>query len=93
MTTYTAQSSTEKLSKLKNWNFEDNSIVKKFTFKNFPEAMAMMVRIAFMCEKKNHHPEWTNVYNRLTIKFSTHDAGGVTEKDFEMAASIDSILD
>jgi 4a-hydroxytetrahydrobiopterin dehydratase len=51
-----------------------------------------MVRISYLCEQRNHHPEWTNVYNRLAIRFSTHDAGGVTDKDFEIAQAIDALF-
>ena len=50
-----------------------------------------MVRVSFICESKNHHPEWTNVYNKLVIKLSTHDAGGVTDKDFDLAGEIENI--
>lgn len=91
MKTYTAEASKEKLSQLISWEYKENAIEKKFVFKNFPEAMSFMVRVAFLCENKNHHPEWTNVYNKLTIRFSTHDAGGVTDKDFAIAGEIDKL--
>ena len=89
--TYDAASSAEKLNSLRGWIFENKAIEKKFQFKDFPEALAFMVRVGFICEKKNHHPEWTNVYNKLSIRLSTHDAGGVTDKDFDLAGEIDAI--
>jgi 4a-hydroxytetrahydrobiopterin dehydratase len=88
---YDSNSAKEKLSSLKGWTFENNALEKKFQFKDFREAMSFMVRVSFICEAKNHHPDWTNVYNKLTIRFNTHDAGGVTEKDFNIAAEIDKI--
>ncbi len=91
MNIYNLDSSKEKLSLLKDWKFIDNSIEKKYTFKNFQEAISFMVRVSFICESKNHHPEWTNVYNKLVIKLSTHDAGGVTDKDFDLAGEIENI--
>ena len=91
MNIYNPDSSKEKLSLLKDWKFNNNSIEKKFTFKNFQEAISFMVRVSFICESKNHHPEWTNVYNKLVIKLSTHDAGGVTDKDFDLAGEIENI--
>lgn len=62
-------------------------------FKNFSEAFAFMTRVAFIAEKMNHHPEWSNVYNKVSIHLSTHDAGNtVTEKDRKLAAAIDALL-
>jgi 4a-hydroxytetrahydrobiopterin dehydratase len=81
----------EKLKLIEGWAFEDNAIVKNFVFKDFREAMSFMVRTAFICEVKNHHPEWTNVYNKLAIRLSTHDAGGVTDKDLNLAGEINEI--
>jgi 4a-hydroxytetrahydrobiopterin dehydratase len=82
-------------SELKNsagWKYKDNAIEKNFEFKDFKEALAAMVRIGFEAEALNHHPEWKNVYNKLSIRLSTHDAGGLTEKDFALAKKIDRIL-
>jgi len=92
MNTYTESSASKKLSELDGWSFSNNQLVKQFTFSDFQEAMSMMVRISYICEKMNHHPDWTNVYNRLAIQLSTHDAGGVTDKDFELAGKIDKAL-
>ena len=91
MTTYNSDSAKEKLASLKEWKFLDNAIEKQFIFKNFQEAISFMVRVSFICESKNHHPEWTNVYNKLLIRLSTHDAGGVTDKDFNLAGEIENI--
>ena len=76
------------------WKEEDNKLVAKLTFKDFSEAFAFMTRVAILAEKMNHHPEWSNVYNRVTIKLSTHDAGNiVTEKDYKLAKEIEQLLD
>ena len=76
------------------WREEDNKLVATLAFKDFSEAFAFMTRVAILAEKMNHHPEWSNVYNRLTIKLSTHDAGDiVTEKDYKLAKEIEQLLD
>ncbi|WP_422859493.1 4a-hydroxytetrahydrobiopterin dehydratase [Flagellimonas sp. S174] len=80
------------LKSLKGWNLENGSIVKTFQFTDFKEAFSIMTRIAFEAEKANHHPEWENVYNRLTIKLNTHDAGGITAYDFDLAKIIESVI-
>ena len=71
------------------WNISNNSIQKEFVFKNFIEAFGFMSRVAILAEKQNHHPEWSNVYNKVNITLTTHDAGGVTEKDLELATAIE----
>lgn len=83
----------QKLSEFPNWNYQDNAIQAKFKFDNFKDCFSIMSRIAFECEVQNHHPDWTNVYNSLEIKLSTHDANGVTEKDFQLAEIINTIID
>jgi len=75
------------------WKEENNSLYKKFEFKNFSEAFAFMTRVAIEAEKMDHHPKWTNVYNQLEIWLNTHDAGDiVTDKDRKLAEKIDKIL-
>ncbi|AEE18242.1 4a-hydroxytetrahydrobiopterin dehydratase [Dokdonia sp. Hel_I_63] len=74
------------------WEYDDNAIHTTIEFENFREVFATMTRIAFECEKMDHHPTWTNTYNELEISLNTHDADGVTEKDFDLAAAIDDIL-
>jgi|TARA_A100001388_G_scaffold96496_1_gene70218 4a-hydroxytetrahydrobiopterin dehydratase len=80
------------LSTLVGWTEVDGSdaIQKIFQFANFNEAFGFMTRVALMAEKLDHHPEWFNVYNRVEVTLSTHDAGGVTEKDTKLAAFMDS---
>ncbi|MEQ9169729.1 MAG: 4a-hydroxytetrahydrobiopterin dehydratase [Rhodospirillales bacterium] len=66
-----------------------DAIAKTFTFKDFNAAFAFMTRAALMAEKTDHHPEWFNVYNRVEVTLATHDAGGVTQKDIDLAAFMD----
>ncbi len=74
------------------WKEENNSLYKKFEFRDFSEAFGFMSRVALEAEKMNHHPLWTNVYNRVEIWLSTHDAGDiVTAKDRKLADRIDAI--
>jgi 4a-hydroxytetrahydrobiopterin dehydratase len=74
------------------WKEENNSLVQEFKFKNFVEAFAFITKVALIAEKQNHHPEWSNVYNKVIIRLQTHDAGNiVSEKDYKLAKSIDEI--
>ncbi|WP_336069792.1 4a-hydroxytetrahydrobiopterin dehydratase [Mesoflavibacter sp. CH_XMU1404-2] len=82
-----------RLLRLPEWEYYDNAIHAEFEFENFKDCFSAMSRIAFECEALNHHPDWTNVYNNLSISLSTHDAGGVTEKDFKLAQAIESIVE
>ena len=83
----------ERLDKLEGWEYVNGAIETSFEFKNFKEAFSVMTRIAFECEAQHHHPDWSNVYNSLNIRLNTHDAGGVTEKDFELAHAIEQIIE
>jgi len=75
------------------WEEKDNQLYKKFEFRNFSEAFGFMTRVAIEAEKMNHHPLWTNVYNRVEFWLCTHDAGDiVTEKDHKLAAKIDALI-
>lgn len=75
------------------WTETNNTLYQKFEFSNFSEAFAFMTRVALESEKVNHHPLWTNVYNKVEIWLSTHDAGDiVTEKDKKLAERIDKLL-
>lgn len=75
------------------WTETNNQLFKKFEFKNFSEAFAFMTRVALLAEKMDHHPLWTNVYNKVEIWLSTHDAGNiVTEKDRKLADKIDALV-
>jgi 4a-hydroxytetrahydrobiopterin dehydratase len=82
----------EKLAQLSGWELKDNGIEKSYTFEDFKSAFAAMTHIALECEVRNHHPEWSNVYNRLQLRFSTHDAGGLTQSDFDLATIADRII-
>ncbi len=75
-----------------NWKEQDNKLCKTFEFTDFAEAMAWMVKAAFAIEKLNHHPEWSNVYNKVEVKLTTHDAGNtITDKDRKLADILDKI--
>ena len=75
------------------WNEEDNKLKRSFVFADFSEAFAFMTRVALEAEKQNHHPLWTNVWNKVDIWLSTHDAGDVvTEKDHRLAKAIDRLV-
>lgn len=75
------------------WKEENNKLYRQFEFKSFSEAFAFMTRVAMEAEKMNHHPLWTNVWNKVEIWLSTHDAGDiVTEKDKKLSAKIDALV-
>jgi 4a-hydroxytetrahydrobiopterin dehydratase len=75
------------------WTEQDDSLYRVFTFRDFSEAFAFMTRVAKEAEKMNHHPRWSNVWNRVEIWLSTHDAGNkVTEKDRRLAQQIDQLV-
>lgn len=75
------------------WKENDNKLQRDFKFEDFREAFTFMTAVAFEAEDMNHHPEWHNVYNRVTIALTTHDAGNtVTDKDRKLAAAIDRIF-
>ena len=83
---------TEALRALPGWTFERDALAKEFKFGTFREAMSFMVRVSFEAEAMDHHPEWTNVYNRVAVRLNTHDAGGkVTAKDVDLARKIQGI--
>lgn len=75
------------------WKEKNNTLYRKFEFKDFSEAFAFMARVALAAEKANHHPKWTNVYNKVEIWLNTHDAGDIiTAKDKKLAKIIDAIV-
>ena len=82
---------TEKLQSLKGWQRQGDNIIKEWQFTDFVSAMGFIQQVALLAEKHNHHPELINVYNRVKLSFSTHDAGGLTEKDFRLAALIEDL--
>ncbi|HYH08797.1 MAG TPA: 4a-hydroxytetrahydrobiopterin dehydratase [Thermoanaerobaculia bacterium] len=70
------------------WEIRDNALYREFTFPDFRAAFAFMTAVAAVAERMNHHPDWCNVYNRVTIRLTTHDAGGITDKDYALADEI-----
>lgn len=93
MATLSEKEINDKLKNFDGWEFNDDAIHTKLEFENFKETFSIMTRIAFEAEAQQHHPEWTNVYNTLSISLTSHDAGGVTEKDFKMVKAIENIID
>ena len=93
MKTYNQAQAAENLESqsLAGWKTEGEFISKEFTFKDFKEAIQFKVKVGEIAEELNHHPNWSNVYNKVNIKLSTHDAGGVTDKDFELAKRIEEV--
>lgn len=79
------------LESLNDWSFIENTLEKKYQFKDFKQALGFIVQVGMLAEKQNHHPELHNVYNKVTLRLSTHDANGVTQKDIDLAKAIDKI--
>lgn len=79
---------------LAEWDYEEarDAIVRRIVFEDFGEAFAFMTRVALIAEKMDHHPEWSNVWNRVDILLTTHDAGGLSERDVALAEAIDALL-
>jgi 4a-hydroxytetrahydrobiopterin dehydratase len=75
------------------WDYYDDAIHAEFEFENFKDCFSAMSRIAFECEALNHHPDWSNLYNVLTISLTTHSAHGVTDLDFKLAEAIETIVE
>lgn len=82
----------EIMEKVSNWKFRKNGIELAIAFTDFNKAFSFMTSIALMAEKADHHPEWSNAYNKVKIRWSTHSAGGVTVKDIKMAKAINEKL-
>ena len=93
MAILTESERTDALARLHGWAFDAarNGIAKHFAFADFSAAFAFMTRVALAAEKADHHPEWANVWNKVDILLSTHDAGGVTQKDIALAREIEAI--
>jgi 4a-hydroxytetrahydrobiopterin dehydratase len=82
----------EELKNLPGWSIKDEKLHRDFEFETFNQAFGFMTRAAMEIEKMNHHPEWFNVYNRLTVDLMTHDAGGITQNDVELAKILNSLV-
>ena len=85
----------EALDGLPDWDYDEarDAITRQLVFADFVEAFGFMTQVALMAEKADHHPEWKNVYNRVHILLTTHDAGGLSPRDIEMAEAIDALVD
>lgn len=82
----------EELKNLPGWSVVNEKLHKEFEFATFNEAFGFMTRAAMEIEKMNHHPEWFNVYNRITVELTTHDAGGITKNDVNLAKILNSLV-
>jgi 4a-hydroxytetrahydrobiopterin dehydratase len=82
----------EKLAAKTGWSLRQNKLYRLFVFEDFSEAFGFMSRVALLAEAMNHHPEWSNIYNRVEIQLVTHDADGISERDFTLANQIDKLL-
>ncbi len=80
-----------RLAELDGWTIRSGKLHKDFTFDSFVRAFGFMSSVALVAESMDHHPEWFNVYNRVSIDLTTHDAGGISHKDFELAARADAL--
>lgn len=81
----------KRVSQLEGWELVDGKLHREFKFGSFVEAFGFMASAALEAEKMNHHPEWFNVYSKVSVDLTTHDAGGITELDFELAAKMDAL--
>ena len=82
----------KELEKLPGWSLKNDKLHKEFQFDNFNQAFGFMTRAAMEIEKMNHHPEWFNVYNRISVELTTHDAGGITDNDVNLARILNSLI-
>ena len=80
-----------RLSEIAGWSHEEGSLTREFQFDNFVAAFGFMSSVALLAEKMDHHPNWSNVYNSVSIALNTHDAGGVTDFDFVLAGQINEV--
>jgi 4a-hydroxytetrahydrobiopterin dehydratase len=85
----------EALDGLADWDYDEarDAITRRFMFHDFVEAFGFMTRVALLAEKADHHPEWSNVWNRVDILLTTHDAGGLSQRDVELAEAIEGLLE
>jgi len=87
------QAITEQLAGFEGWTLADEKLQRKLAFENFVEAWGFMSKVALLAETMNHHPEWSNVYGQVEINLTTHDAGGISSRDFELATRINALLE
>jgi len=91
-TKLTDQEVAAELAKLPGWEIREGKLHRDFELKDFNEAFAFMTRVALLAEKMDHHPDWSNSWNKVTIELITHSAGGLTRNDFDLAAKIQKVL-
>lgn len=80
-----------RLGEIPHWKLSDGKLSRTFVFPDFVEAFGFMTKVALVAEADNHHPDWSNVYNRVVISLNTHDVGGISERDFALAAAINAL--
>ena len=80
------------LKEISDWALKDGKLHRELKFKDFGQAWGFMTQVAILAEQMNHHPEWSNVYNQVTIDLTTHEAGGISQRDFDLAKKINEIL-
>lgn len=85
----------EALDGLPEWDYDDarDAITRRFLFADFVQAFGFMTRVALLAEKADHHPEWSNVWNRVDVLLTTHDAGGLSHRDIDLATAIDALVE
>jgi 4a-hydroxytetrahydrobiopterin dehydratase len=83
----------QQLTRLNGWSLNQDKLYRQFVFENFVDAFGFMTRVALLAERLNHHPEWSNVYNRVEIELTTHDVKGLSERDFALAQQVDGLLE
>jgi len=91
MTKLSEQQISTELGKLHGWSVLSGNLHRVFEFKDFSQAFAFMTRVALAAEKMDHHPDWSNAWNKVTVDLSTHSAGGLTKNDFDLAGKIQEI--
>ena len=91
----TEEERADALDALPDWDYDEgrDAITRTLQFADFAEAFGFMARVALVAEKRDHHPEWSNVWNRVDILLTTHDAGGLSERDIELAQAIDAMVE
>jgi 4a-hydroxytetrahydrobiopterin dehydratase len=88
----TPQEIDERMATLEDWRHAGGALERELVFRDFVEAFGFVSRVALLAERQNHHPQWSNVYNRVSLSLSTHEAGGISERDFRLASAIDRLL-
>jgi 4a-hydroxytetrahydrobiopterin dehydratase len=92
MKTHSEREIHDRLTTLAGWTYDGTALEKNWIFADFSQAFGFMTRVALVAESLGHHPEWSNVYNRLTIRLHTHDAGGITDLDFDFAKRVEGLI-